>query len=96
MQSNYYLNIEYNSDYSIYGFGLFEKKRLRYYCGNNIVGEVYDKNVNHLFENNQNKLCIAINYKQFLKFKKLHFKKQISMKNLFEVLNQLRMEEYAI
>jgi len=99
MQSNYYLNIEYNNDYSIYGFRLFDLKKLRCYCGNNIIGEAldnYDKDINHLFESNQNKLCIAINYKQFLKFKKLHFKKEINMKNLIEVLNQLGMEEYAI
>lgn len=99
MESNYYLNIEYNNDYSIYGFGLFDKKRLRYYCGNNIIGEAfnnYDKNLNRLFENNKNKICIMINYKEFLKFKKLNFKKEISMKNLIEVLNQLEMEEYVI
>jgi hypothetical protein len=43
MESNYYLQISYNNDYSIYGFGLYDVKEKKYYCGSRIIEEAFDE-----------------------------------------------------
>lgn len=98
MQSNYYLQISYNPDYSIYGFGLYDVKEKKYYCGNHIIEEAFDEdhNINNILKDVECNFLLQINRKQFLKFKKLNFKKQIKSKNLVEILITLGLEEYAI
>lgn len=97
MQSNYYIEISYNNDHSIYGLGLYDIKEGRYYCGSYVIGKAYDDYKNDkILKNEKNKLRIEISKKQFLRFKKIHFHKKIKMKNLTEILITLGLEEYAI
>ena len=98
MESNYYLQISYNSDYSIYGFGLFDVKEKKYYCGSRIIEEAFDEeyDIKNICDNVGYNFLLQINKKQFLKFKKLNFKKEIQMKNLTKILITLGLEEYAI
>ena len=97
MLSDYYLVISYNDDYSIYGLGIYDRKEQRNYCGDYVIGKAYDDYKSDLIlKTEKNKLCLQINKKQFLKFKKIHFHLQIKNKNLTEILITLGLEEYAI
>ena len=98
MQSNYYLQISYNPDYSIYGFGLYDVKEKKYYCGNRIIEEAFDKeyDIKNICDNVGYNFLLQINKKQFLKFKKMNFKIEIQEQNLNKVLIELGLEEYAI
>ena len=98
MLYDYYLQISYNPDYSIYGFGLYDVKEKKYYCGNNVIEEAFDEdyNINNISKDVECNFLLQINKKQFLKFKKLNFKKQIKMKKLVEILIMLGLEEHGI
>ena len=98
MLYDYYLQISYNPDYSIYGFGLYDVKEKKYYCGSRIIEEAFDEdyNINNILKDVQYNFLLQINKQQFLKFKKLNFKKQIKMKKLVEILIMLGLEEHGI
>jgi hypothetical protein len=98
MESNYYLQISYNNDYSIYGFGLYDVKEKKYYCGDRIIGEAFDENYNikNIFKNVEYNFLLQIIKQQFLKFKKLNFKIEIKEQNFNKILIELGLEEYAI
>ena len=98
MLYDYYLQISYNDDYSIYGFGLYDVKEKKYYCGSRIIEEAFDEdyNINNISKDVEYNFLLQINKQQFLKFKKLNFKKQIKMKKLVEILIMLGLEEHVI
>jgi hypothetical protein len=95
---DYYLQISYNPDYSIYGFGLYDVKEKKYYCGSRIIEEAFDEeyDIKNIYDDVGYNFLLQINRKQFLKFKKLNFKKQIKMKKLVEILIMLGLEEHVI
>jgi hypothetical protein len=98
MESNYYLQISYNNDYSIYGFGLYDVKEKKYYCGSRIIEEAFDEeyDIKNIYDDVGYNFLLQISRKQFLKFKKLNFRIEIREKNLNKVLIELGLEEYAI
>lgn len=100
MDTNYYLQISFDSSENnkILGFGLYDKSTKRYYNGFNRIGQNYDETyeLDWILDTSKNKKAIQLNKKDFLKFKNLDFKKDISEKNLEQILQMIGLEEHAI
>lgn len=100
MDTNYYLQISFDSSENnkILGFGLYDKGTKRYYNGFNRIGQNYDETyeLDWILDTSKNKKAIQLNKKDFLKFKNLDFKKDISEKNLEQILQMIGLEEHAI